>query len=73
VAGITADTPDPEGGKFYREDGRNSRARWRRRRWTSIRNGRHLARDRPAMCAASPVRRTSLKMAAAGLTSTTDA
>ncbi|MEE4108026.1 MAG: amidohydrolase family protein, partial [Halieaceae bacterium] len=71
VAGITADTPDPEGGKFYREDGELTgkvaeRAMEQLRnagRWPTI--TREVLRDSVTL--------TSAKMAAAGLTSTTDA
>jgi len=71
VAGVSAATPDPEGGKFYREDGeltgkiaehamdeiRSSG------RWPEV--TREVLRDSVAL--------TSAKMAATGLTSTTDA
>jgi predicted amidohydrolase YtcJ len=71
VAGITVDTPDPDGGKFYRENGELTgkvaelaldpiRASGT---WPVI--DRSLRRE--------SVRLTSSKMAAAGLTSTTDA
>ncbi len=71
VAGITADTPDPEGGKFYRANGELTgkvaehaidpiRAAGK---WPEI--DRSVRRE--------SVRLTSRKMAAAGLTSTTDA
>ncbi|MEE4108130.1 MAG: amidohydrolase [Halieaceae bacterium] len=71
VAGITADTPDPEGGKFYREDGELTGKIAEHAkdpilnagRWPEI--TREVLRDSVAL--------TSAKMAATGLTSTTDA
>lgn len=71
VAGVTAKTPDPVGGKFYREDGQLTgkvaelaldviRASGT---WPEI--NRTVRQE--------SVRRTSAKMAATGLTSTTDA
>ncbi|MEM1190490.1 MAG: amidohydrolase [Pseudomonadota bacterium] len=71
VAGITADTPDPEGGKFYREDGQLT-GKVAEHAMDPIRvAGRWPAVTRRLM--QESVRRTSAKMAAAGLTSTTDA
>ena len=71
VAGITADTPDPEGGKFYREDGELT-GKIAEHAMDSIRSAgrwpeitREVLRDSVAL--------TSAKMAATGLTSTTDA
>lgn len=71
VAGITADTPDPEGGKFFREDGELTGKIAEHAkdpilnagRWPEI--TREVLRDSVAL--------TSTKMAATGLTSTTDA
>lgn len=70
VAGVTTDTADPEGGKFYREDGyftgkvaELALDRFRAAgQWPVI--DRQVRRD--------SVRLTSSKMASAGLTSTTD-
>ncbi len=71
VAGITADTPDPEGGKFYREGGELT-GKVAEHAMDPIRvSGRWPAVTRKLM--QESVRRTSAKMAAAGLTSTTDA
>ncbi len=71
VAGVTALTPDPEGGKFYRENGEltgkvaeHALDRIRSAgEWPVI--DRRVRRESVAL--------TSAKMAAAGLTSTTDA
>ena len=71
VAGITADTPDPEGGKFYRENGELT-GKVAELALDAIRSaGTWPVIDRDVR--RESVRRTSMKMAAAGLTSTTDA
>ncbi|MFK7830770.1 MAG: amidohydrolase [Congregibacter sp.] len=70
VAGITSDTPDPEGGKFYREDGylTGKVAELALGRFRSAGDWPVIDRD----VLRESVRLTSSKMAAAGLTSTTD-
>jgi predicted amidohydrolase YtcJ len=71
VAGITAATPDPEGGKFYRENGELT-GKVAEKAMDAIReSGTWPVIDRDVR--RESVRRTSMAMAAAGLTSTTDA
>jgi predicted amidohydrolase YtcJ len=71
MAGVTAATPDPEGGKFYREDGELT-GKVAELALDVIRGaGNWPVIDRNVR--RESVRRTSAKMAAAGLTSTTDA
>ena len=71
VAGITMDTPDPFGGKFYREDGEFTGKVAEHARQPFFDSGTWPVMDREVRKQAVAI--GSKKMAASGLTSTTDA
>jgi predicted amidohydrolase YtcJ len=71
VAGITMDTPDPEGGKFYREDGEFTGKVAEHARTPFFESGVWPVMDRSVRQESATI--SSKNMAAAGLTSTTDA
>jgi predicted amidohydrolase YtcJ len=71
VAGITAATSDPEGGKFFREDGELTGKVAEHAMDAILDSGRWPAVTRALM--QESVRLTSARMASKGLTSTTDA
>jgi len=71
VAGITIDTPDPVGGKFYREDGEFTGKVAEHARRPFFESGTWPVIDRSVRQQAVAI--GSSKMAASGLTSTTDA
>jgi len=71
VAGITAATPDPEGGRFFREDGELTGKVAEHAMDPILDSGRWPAITRELM--QESVRLTSARMASKGLTSTTDA
>jgi hypothetical protein len=71
IAGITADTPDPEGGRFFRENGELTGKVAENAREVFFNVGTWPVMDRSVRQQAATI--SSRNMAAAGLTSTTDA
>ena len=71
VAGITMDTPDPVGGKFYREDGEFTGKVAEHARTPFFESGVWPVMDRSVRQESATI--ASRNMAAAGLTSTTEA
>jgi len=71
IAGITNDTPDPEGGRFFREDGELTGKVAEHAREVFFEVGTWPVIDRAVRQQAATI--SSKKMAASGLTSTTDA
>jgi len=71
MAGVTADTPDPEGGRFFREDGELTGKVAEHAREVFFEVGTWPVMDRAVRQQAATI--ASRNMAAAGLTSTTDA
>jgi predicted amidohydrolase YtcJ len=71
VAGITMDTPDPVGGKFYREDGEFTGKVAEHAVEAFFKAGTWPVMDRKVRAEAAAI--STANMAAAGLTSTTDA
>ena len=71
VAGITMDTPDPEGGKFYREDGEFTGKVAEHAVTPFFESGVWPVMDRSVRQESATI--ASKNMAAAGLTSTTEA
>jgi predicted amidohydrolase YtcJ len=71
IAGITNDTPDPEGGRYFREDGELTGKVAEHAREAFFEVGTWPVIDRAVRQQAATI--SSQNMAAAGLTSTTDA
>jgi hypothetical protein len=71
IAGITNDTPDPEGGRFFRENGELTGKVAEHAREVFFEVGTWPVIDRAVRQQAATI--SSKKMAASGLTSTTDA
>ena len=71
IAGITSDTPDPEGGRYFREDGELTGKVAEHAREVFFETGTWPVIDRAVRQQAATI--SSKNMAAAGLTSTTDA
>lgn len=71
MAGVTADTPDPEGGRFFREDGALTGKVAEHAREVFFEVGTWPVMDRAVRQRSATI--SSKNMAAAGLTSTTDA
>jgi predicted amidohydrolase YtcJ len=71
LAGVTADTPDPEGGRYFREDGELTGKVAEHAREVFFEVGTWPVMDRAVRQQSATI--SSRNMAAAGLTSTTDA